>query len=148
MQTPPRVLRESSPQQRRPLTHQQGRNQTFQEHLPETTLAKGERAKTEAAAGKTRFVLKRVSLHNLPQNSQSFHEANLWKSRQQAMKSQSLPQKQALPSAPYAAGTLLLIGFLSTRRSAPRARGQGGKSLMCRLQEWRALMQHSFKGWR
>ena len=77
---PLRILRVSIRQQRRPLTHNQGRIQNFQEHPPKMTiLATGERAKIEAtaAAGKGHFVLKRAS-HNPPRKSQSFpEEANL-----------------------------------------------------------------------
>ena len=38
-------------------------------------------------------------------------------------------------SVQFAAEILLRRGFPSTRRSAPRARGQGGKSLTFQLQE-------------
>ena len=64
------------------------------------------------------------------------------------MRSQSLPQKLASPNARSVVATLLQIGSRSTRRSAQRARGKEGKSLMFPLLGWRALMLRSFKEWR
>ena len=64
------------------------------------------------------------------------------------MRSQSLPRKQASPNAWSAVATLLRIGSQSIRRSAQRARGREGKSLMFPLLGWRALMLRSFKEWR
>ena len=64
------------------------------------------------------------------------------------MRSQSLPRKQASPNAWSAVATLLQTGSRSIRRSAQRARGREGKSLMFPLLGWRALMLRSFKEWR
>ena len=64
------------------------------------------------------------------------------------MRSQSLPQKQALPNARSVVATLLQTESRSIRRSARRAREREGKSLTWPLLGWRVRMLRSFMGWR